>query len=79
MRFELRYVLLGLFGKFNPSDTLQWLCLWQFHCTWVAVHTANGAAYFNHITNGVIGLAERTYVVNWDAVRAAALITFEEP
>ena len=45
----------------------------------VAVHTANGSAYFNYTTNGVIGLAERTYVVNWDGVRAAAPITFEEP
>ena len=43
----------------------------------IVVHTANGAAYFDHTTNGVIGLAERTYVLTWDSVRAAVLVDWE--
>mgnify|MGYP000644438823 CR=1 FL=1 len=43
----------------------------------VAVHTANGDAYFTPTTNTVIGLAERTYVLTWDAVAAAVLVDWK--
>ena len=43
----------------------------------VAVHTANGDSYFTPETNTVLGLAERTYVLTWDAVTAAVLVDWE--
>lgn len=42
----------------------------------VQVHTG-GSAYFDPSTNKVIGLAERTYVVTWDAVKAAFLVDWK--
>lgn len=44
----------------------------------VRVHTAQSAgAYFDTTTNTVLGLAERTYVLTWDAVRAAVLVDWK--
>ncbi|WP_412475384.1 hypothetical protein ACK8HH_17135 [Gordonia sp. LUNF6] len=42
------------------------------------VRTDNGAAYFDHRDNSVIGLAERLYVVSWEHLAAAVQITLEE-
>ncbi|WP_353107827.1 hypothetical protein [Gordonia sp. (in: high G+C Gram-positive bacteria)] len=45
----------------------------------VRVPGENGPAYFDHRTNTVIGHAERVYVVGWENLQAASLITLEGP
>lgn len=43
----------------------------------VRVPGENGAAYFDPRSNNVIGHAERIYVVGWENVQAATLVTLE--